>query len=48
LDRRHDQTLQDPDVIRRAAEWYGRCVARIEREMEAEQRRKAGEGKQTA
>src|SRR5690606_27267742 len=48
LDQQPKQTLQDRDVIRRAAEWYGQCVARIEREMEAEQRRKAVEGKQTA
>jgi len=34
LERQPDQTLKDPEIIRRAAEWYGRCVARIERDIQ--------------
>lgn len=26
------QTLQDPEIIRRFAEWYARCIVRIEKD----------------
>lgn len=43
------QTLQDPEIIERFAEWYARCLVRIERDRVRKTREAADDaGKRTA